>query len=165
MNDLKYKGYVGSADVDYEDDVLCGKLLFIKDLVTYEAETPQGLKQAFQEAVDDYLADCAEQGVDPDEPFKGSFNVRVSSDLHRKLALCARAKGKAMNEYIGDVLKCHDEIGDNGQVRPRVEHKFVVISSPSEKRMAASSAKGQVVSKQENGKSSWYVSESTNAIN
>ena len=53
---LEYKGYLGSIEYSDEDEVLHGRLEFIRDLVTYEGTDAKGLKQAFQDAVDDYLA-------------------------------------------------------------------------------------------------------------
>ena len=97
---MTYKGYYGSAEVSVEDDVLHGRLLFIKDVVTYEAETPGALMTAFQEAVDDYLATCQEMGETPDVPFKGTFNVRVGPSRHREAALAARRKGQSLNDYV-----------------------------------------------------------------
>ncbi len=58
---MKYKGYVGSVEVDVDEGVFYGKLLHIRDLVNYEADTPGNLKIAFMEAVDEYLEDCAER--------------------------------------------------------------------------------------------------------
>ena len=55
---LEYKGYFGSLEYSDEDDVFHGRLEFIRDLVTYEGGDAKGLKAAFQEAVDDYLALC-----------------------------------------------------------------------------------------------------------
>jgi predicted HicB family RNase H-like nuclease len=86
----EYKGYLGSAEVDAENSVLVGKLLFIRDAIAYSASDVAGLKRAFEEAVDDYLRSCAEAGDQPDTPCKGSFNVRVSPQLHRKIAVAAR---------------------------------------------------------------------------
>jgi predicted HicB family RNase H-like nuclease len=37
MSIFQYKGFVGSIEVDSEDKCLHGKLLYINDLVTYEA--------------------------------------------------------------------------------------------------------------------------------
>lgn len=129
MKDLQYKGYVGSAEADFEDNILFGRLLFIKDLVSYQAETPTELRQAFEEAVDDYLRDCAEQGLEPDVPFKGQFNVRVTPKLHRSLAVSARAQGKTMNVYVGEVLNCHESVGENGQIQHPEVKTFVVLGN------------------------------------
>lgn len=107
INTMQYKGYIGSIEVDTKENILFGKLLHIKDLVNYEAETPAELVASFHEAVDDYLQDCEDQGVEPDQPFKGQFNVRIDPDLHRALAVEAKKLGKSMNDYVESVLQRH----------------------------------------------------------
>ena len=102
---LEYKGYLGSVDFSDEDEVFHGRLEFIRDLVTYEATDARSLKQAFHEAVDDYLTLCAEQGRTPDEPLKGSFNVRPGPDLHRRAMLFARRRGLNLNTVVSDALR------------------------------------------------------------
>src|ERR1700726_3887523 len=87
---FEYQGYIGSAEVDIENGLLFGRLLFIRDAITYNAATVEELKDAFHEAVDDYLAACEEDGSEPDVPCKGSFNVRVGPERHRKVAIAAR---------------------------------------------------------------------------
>ena len=69
---LEYKGYLGSLEYSDADDVLHGRLEFIRDLVTYEGTDAKGLKQAFRDAVDDYLALCEEQGRAPDVPLRAA---------------------------------------------------------------------------------------------
>lgn len=107
---LKYKGYVGSIEVDLEANLLFGKLLHIRDLVNYEAQNPADLKTAFEEAVEDYLADCAAEGVEPDTPFKGQFNVRIAPKLHRELAFAAKRDDRSLNDYVEYVLSFHEEV-------------------------------------------------------
>lgn len=65
---LEYKGYVGSIEYSDDDDVLHGRLEFIRDLVTYEGDDATSLRSAFHEAVDDYLDLCAAEGRKPDVP-------------------------------------------------------------------------------------------------
>ena len=105
MSHLEYKGYLGAADLSEADGVFNGKLAFIRDLVTYESDTAAGLVRAFHEAVDDYLADCAEEGREPDKPFKGLFNVRTKPELHRAYAQIAAERGVSLNEVITDALE------------------------------------------------------------
>lgn len=52
---LNYKGYNGSQEFSDEDNIYYGKILGIKDSVTYEAVNKRELKTAFREAVDDYI--------------------------------------------------------------------------------------------------------------
>lgn len=73
---LQHRGYFGSIEASPEDNCLFGRLQFIRSLVNYEGETVAELTQAFRDAVDDYLNDCAATGRDPEIPCKGSFNVR-----------------------------------------------------------------------------------------
>ena len=56
---LEHKGYIGSIDYNDEDEVFHGRLELIRDLVTYEGTDAKTLRQAFREAVDDYMTDCA----------------------------------------------------------------------------------------------------------
>ncbi len=102
---LEYQGYYGSAEFSVADNVFHGKLLYIRALVTYEADNVEGLKQAFHEAVEDYLEMCKAEEMKPETPFKGSFNVRVGRELHRKLALEAVRRGVSLNSLIVHALE------------------------------------------------------------
>ncbi len=84
-----------------------GRLEFIRDLVICKGTDAKGLKQAFHEAVDDYLALCEEQGRKPDMPLKGSFNVRPGRDLHRRAMIVARRKGLNLNAVVSEALRCY----------------------------------------------------------
>ncbi|EJZ1419000.1 TPA: type II toxin-antitoxin system HicB family antitoxin [Escherichia coli] len=70
MKYLKYKGYLGTVVTDFENNVLYGKLAFIRDLVTYEAKTLADLEQEFKTSVDLYLHSCVDDGKEPAPPFK-----------------------------------------------------------------------------------------------
>ena len=104
-NMLNYKGYFGSVEVSVEDDVLHGKIQCVNDLVTYEAETPGGLKAAFEEAVDDYLDTCKQLGKSPDKPMSGTFNIRIGSGLHKKAFLAAAADKTTLNDYVRKAIE------------------------------------------------------------
>ena len=78
----EYLGYVGSIEHSQEDNVFFGKVLFIPDLILYEAETLEGLEPAFHEAVNNYRANCKATNRKPHTTCKGSFNVRIPKQLH-----------------------------------------------------------------------------------
>jgi predicted HicB family RNase H-like nuclease len=101
----EYKGYLGSVRYSAEDEVFHGKLEGIRDLVTYEGTDTSSLKQAFHEAVDDYLKTCQKHNRTPDTPFKGSFNVRVGAGLHKRAARYAAEHDKKLNAIIGEALE------------------------------------------------------------
>ena len=100
MDILKYKDYEGSAELDMTRGVCRGKILFIDDLVTYEAASPSDLRQEFEAAVDDYVQTCAALGKEPFRPFRGLFNVRVAPALHRATALRSAADGVSLNDVV-----------------------------------------------------------------
>ena len=102
---LEYRGYLGSVRYSDEDEILHGRLEFIRDLVTYEGQDAGTLKRAFREAVDDYLEICDEEGRKPDVPLKGSFNVRPGRELHRRAMLYARREGMSLNAVVTGALR------------------------------------------------------------
>ena len=102
---MQYKGYYGSIEASTEDNCLYGKLLFIRPLVNYEGHTVAELEAAFHEAVDDYLATCQQQGVAPQVPCKGSFNVRVGHDLHLAAVLAAARHNVTLNDLTRQALR------------------------------------------------------------
>ncbi len=128
MKSLKYKGYIGSVEFDLDENILFGKLLHIRDLVTYEACDIKGLQSAFQEAVDDYLEDCKRDGSKPDVPFKGVFNVRVKPELHRDLVVTAQKTGCSLNEYVNSVLIEHAGVGRGAPPRPAQIGNWVMLA-------------------------------------
>ncbi len=100
MSQLQYKGYIGSIEASIKDNVLFGKLQYISALINYEGNTVEELKAMFEEAVDDYLAYCKEKGYTPEQPCKGSFNVRLGHKLHLAAAQKAKASGVSLNDLV-----------------------------------------------------------------
>lgn len=105
MNDmLRHKGYIAEVHFSPEDDVFYGQLLGIDALVNFEADTVAGLKLAFKEAVEDYLHTCKEMNKQPEKSFKGSFNVRISTQLHKDAAMIAAIKKISLNDYVKSAI-------------------------------------------------------------
>jgi len=113
METYTYKGYQGSVETAVEDGVLHGKILFINDLVTYEAQTLKALKKQFELAVNDYLTTCKELDKKPDKTLTGQFNVRVGEDLHKRIVLHSLQTDTSINAvvvaalsgYLSDITK------------------------------------------------------------
>lgn len=104
---MHHKGYWGSVHFNDEDDVFFGRIEFIRALVSYEGRDVDSLRQAFREAVHNYLKTCEDQGREPEKPFKGSFNIRISPQLHQRIAAHAAGKGMTINRYIAELLEKH----------------------------------------------------------
>lgn len=105
MDYLEYKGYKGSVEYSKEDNCLCGKVLGMsKDMILYEGSTLNELRHDFEDGVDSYLAACAADGREPHKPFSGKLNLRMSSDLHSRVAAYAAQTGKTINQFINEAI-------------------------------------------------------------
>ncbi|AMO56392.1 hypothetical protein GZ77_06240 [Endozoicomonas montiporae] len=103
MTYFSYKGYKGTIEPQIETGTLYGKLAFIRDLITYEADTLPKLEAEFKTSVDTYLEDCAELGKTPDTPFKGSLNIRIGEELHRRVAIASC--NRSINAFICSAIQ------------------------------------------------------------
>ena len=105
MNTMTYKGYIGSVAYSENDQVFFGKIEGINGLVNFEGESVKELTEAFHEAVDDYLAYCADEGITPDKSYTGMLNVRLTPAIHRQIAMLALQAGQSINAYIKEALE------------------------------------------------------------
>lgn len=99
-NLMEYKGYLGSVEFSEADACFFGKVQGIHALISYEGTTAKELLEDFHAGVDDYLALCAAEGRAPEKAYKGSFNVRVSPELHRQAVVFAAAHQMTLNGFV-----------------------------------------------------------------
>lgn len=133
MSIMSYRGYLGSVEFDEEGRLFCGKLEFIRARISYEARDAEGLVEAFHAAVDDYLDHCEQQGIQPETPFKGSFNVRTGSDLHRRAVMAAARAGVSLNAFVTRALEraVASEAPDQGSARSLRTVASPTVSPPA----------------------------------
>ena len=104
-NTMTYKGYSAPIEYDDEDGVFTGRLAGIRDGVGFHANTVEALRNAFHEAVEDYIETCSKIGKEPQKAFSGQVMFRVDPEVHRKAALAAELSGKSLNQWAEEVLK------------------------------------------------------------
>ena len=104
-NTMKYKTYVGSVEFSEAKECFFGNVLGIRKDISYEGEDVRSLIRNFHEAVDDYLADCSEAGTEPEKAYKGTFNVRVSENLHREAALYGLNNNMSLNSVVENAMQ------------------------------------------------------------
>ena len=104
-NLMEYKGYLGSVNYNDEDKIFYGRIEYIRSLISYEGHDVESLRNSFHEAVDDYLELTRNQNIEPEQPFKGSFNIRTGSDLHRRAAIVAKERGINLNKLVNEALE------------------------------------------------------------
>ena len=107
MKTLNYKGFIGSIEISEADNCLYGKILNLPNNteITYEGETVSQLKEDFKGAIDDYLIYCNDNGLEPKRSYSGSLNLRLTPEIHTKIAIIAKETGVSINTFIRKALE------------------------------------------------------------
>lgn len=105
MDFLEYKGYKGSVEYSKKDNCLFGKVQGMsKDLILYEGETLAELEEDFRAAIDDYIEGCKADGIEPRKPYSGVLNLRMTPELHGRVAMMAATVGTSINDFINQAI-------------------------------------------------------------
>ncbi len=112
---LQYKDFLGSVHFNAEDEIFFGKIEGIDDLISFEGSTVSELKNSFEEAVDDYLLLCKETDKKIEKSYKGSFNIRISPEIHKKAKRLAIMKGISLNQFIQKAVE-EEVVRENANV-------------------------------------------------
>lgn len=105
MNTLKYNDFIGTVAFSEEDGVFFGKIEGIDGLVNFEGESVDELVNSFHEAVDDYLVYCRENGIAPHKSYSGTLNVRLTPEIHNRIAILAKQAGISINAFIRSAVE------------------------------------------------------------
>ena len=106
MDYLEYKGYKGSVEYSKEDNCLFGQVQGMgKDLIAYEGQTLDELRKDFEDGVDSYIEGCLADGVDLARRCSGKLNLRMSSELHSRVAAFVASTGTTINDFINRAIK------------------------------------------------------------
>jgi predicted HicB family RNase H-like nuclease len=97
IDSLKYQDYTATIHYSADDEVFFGKVIGINDLITFEGISVAELKDAFKEAMEDYIETCK-------SIVKGVFNVRVPAGLHKKAAIFALQHRITLNDFVKTAL-------------------------------------------------------------
>jgi len=102
---LTYKGFIGSVHFSAQDDVFFGKVEGINDLITFEGNSVKELKNAFHYIINEHIKDCKDENISVEKSFKGSFNLKLTPDLHRRAAIAAKAQGSTLNAFVKKAIE------------------------------------------------------------
>ena len=97
---MEYKGYAARVEFDADAASFHGRVLNLRDVITFEGTSVKELQREFHASVDDYLAYCAERNEPPEKPLSGRVLVRMSPDLHRSATLAAEEARISLNTWI-----------------------------------------------------------------
>ncbi|MGI8761467.1 MAG: type II toxin-antitoxin system HicB family antitoxin [Jatrophihabitantaceae bacterium] len=100
-----YTYRVSWSTEDGEFVATCLELSSLSWLASTQVKALGGIRKL----VDDVVADMAGNGEDvplplADRPFSGRFNIRISPDLHRELAVKAADHHMSLNRFVSDRL-------------------------------------------------------------
>ncbi|MFH1806006.1 MAG: type II toxin-antitoxin system HicB family antitoxin [Pseudomonadota bacterium] len=102
---MNYKGYSATIEADTETGFLHGRVVGISEIIVFEGETVPQIIDDFRNAVDDYLADCAQRNVKPTTPASGKHPLKIPPLLHSVAREHARVLGKTFNAYVTDLIE------------------------------------------------------------
>ena len=101
---MKYKGYFGEVQYDSDAKIFHGEVVGLKDVITFQAKTVDGLEKAFKDSINDYLEWCKERNEKPEKTYSGKIHLRMNPELHAQLALEAAKKRISLNDLINKLL-------------------------------------------------------------
>ncbi len=105
---MDYKGYIGDVKYDSEAHIFHGEIINTRDVITFQGKSVDELESAFKDSIDDYLEWCKEDDVEPEKPYSGKFNLRISPELHKEIAISAKLLKLSINRFVEKAIK--DEI-------------------------------------------------------
>ena len=104
MNTVTYCGYIARIEPDLDDGILVGRVINTHDIIGFHGETISEAVESFHAVIEEYLEDCKQRGKNPNKPYSGKFNLRLSPELHSKVATEAEKAGKSLNQWVIDTL-------------------------------------------------------------
>lgn len=111
MDTMKYKGFEGTIRYSNDDECLIGEVIDMSGTVGYDGTSVDEITAAFHEAVDDYLAYCAEENIEPAKTYSGNYALRMTPELHKAVALAATREGLSLKDWIVAAMETMIEAG------------------------------------------------------
>jgi len=105
---MEYKGYIGKVDYDSDARIFSGSVVNTRTVITFQGQSVNELEMEFRNSVEDYLSRCKQDGVTPEKPYSGKFNVRIQPDLHQQAVITASGLNMSLNSFIEKSVR--DEI-------------------------------------------------------
>ena len=97
---MEYKGYLGTVEYDAQAKIFHGDIINTRDVITFQGTTVKEIERAFKDSIDDYISWCEEEGEEPEKPYSGKFNIRLSPELHRQIAILAKKRRVSLNSFV-----------------------------------------------------------------
>jgi predicted HicB family RNase H-like nuclease len=106
-NLVTYRGYTARLEFDADDQLFYGDVIDLADTITFSGSSVDELIGRFHEAVDTYLAFCSKMNRDPEKPYSGRVQLRISKQLHRSAAIEAAEQDVSLNDLFVLAISSH----------------------------------------------------------
>jgi predicted HicB family RNase H-like nuclease len=105
MSTMTIDGFHAKIEYDAELDQFRGEILGLTGGADFYGKNPKELRAAFKKSLAVFLQVCREKGIEPRRSYSGKFNLRISPELHERLAIAAQAQGKSINLLAQEALE------------------------------------------------------------
>ena len=105
MNLMTLDGYQAKIEYDADLDMFRGEILSLNGGADFYGKNTKELRAEFKKSLQVFLDVCSEKGIEPRRNYSGKFNLRISAELHEKLAIVAQAEGKSINTLAQEALQ------------------------------------------------------------
>lgn len=101
---IEYKGFIGVIEYDSDAKIFHGDVINTRDVITFQGKSVNEIEKSFKESIEDYIDWCKEEGTEPEKPYSGKFNLRLSPEIHKKAAITARKMDMSLNSFVEKAL-------------------------------------------------------------
>jgi predicted HicB family RNase H-like nuclease len=102
---LKHEAYIAEVGYEEGEKFMHGSVVNARALLQFAGRDIEELKAAFANTIADYHDWCRERGVEPEKPYSGTLRLRLSPELHRRIAEQAANAGESINQFIAARLE------------------------------------------------------------
>lgn len=102
---LKHEGFIAEITYEEGDKLMHGSVLNTRAMLHFAGRNIDEMKKAFADTIADYRDWCGERGVEPEKPYSGTLSLRISPELHRRVAEKATQAGESINQFIAERLE------------------------------------------------------------
>lgn len=104
---MKFGEYTALISYDADIELFRGEFLSLNGGADFYAKDIQGLQEEGQKSLDTYLQLCEEKGIEPKKHYSGELNLKISPELHEKIAILANTRHKSLDIFLNEVLSAN----------------------------------------------------------
>lgn len=105
MNTMTVDGFTAKIEYDADLDTFRGEIMGLNGGADFLGKNPKELRAEFKKSLRVFLDVCREKGIEPRRSYSGKFNLRITPELHERLAIVAQAEGKSINAVAQEALQ------------------------------------------------------------